>query len=228
MSCGCLAARRRRNWLASFPFIALATIIAALSMFVVYHFWSGLAVDVGHQASSPQEVFFGTEHRDPDVAQFTAPIEWIAAVFFILIALMFVGLGQVLGRAFDAYPDRIFGYTMNIGGSLAGIVGFSALSFVSRLLCRRCEEAPVPRLLLHLSQIGAAADGRRYAPDRINGADQSPDTLLLGSMLLFPGCLSSMAWTLTSYQLATRPGAASQPQRCDTSCLTSVTWKINF
>jgi spermidine synthase len=128
MSCGCLAARRRWNWLAWFPVIALVTVAAAIAMLAVYHFWDGFAIDVGHQAS-PQEVFFGTEHRNPDVAQFVLPIESIAAVFFILIALMFVGLGQVLGRAFDAYPNRVLGYTLNIGGSLAGILGFSALSF---------------------------------------------------------------------------------------------------
>jgi SAM-dependent methyltransferase len=128
MSCGCLAARRSSNWLAWFPFIALATVMAALAMSAIYHFWKGLAVDVGHQVS-PQEVFFGTEYRNPDVAQFVVPIESIVAVFFILIALMFVGLGQVLGRAFDAYPNRVLGYTLNIGGSLLGILGFSALSF---------------------------------------------------------------------------------------------------
>src|SRR6266496_5254580 len=32
MSCGCLAARRCSNWLAWFPFIAPATIVAALAM----------------------------------------------------------------------------------------------------------------------------------------------------------------------------------------------------
>jgi SAM-dependent methyltransferase len=128
MSCGCLAARRRGNWLAWFPFIALATIVAALAMSAVYHYWKGLVVDVGHQVS-PQEVFFGTEYRNPDVARFVVPIESIVAVFFILIALMFVGLGQVLGRAFDAYPNRVLGYTLNIGGGLLGILGFSALSF---------------------------------------------------------------------------------------------------
>jgi SAM-dependent methyltransferase len=58
------------------------------------------------------------------------PIEAVAAVFFVLIALMFVGLGQVLGRAFDSYPNRVMGYTLNIGGSLAGIVGFSTISFI--------------------------------------------------------------------------------------------------
>src|SRR5208282_1863450 len=64
----------------------------------------------------------------PDVAQFTVPIELIVAVFFVLIALMFVGLGQVLGRAFDAFPNRVMGYTLNIGGSLVGIVIFSLIS----------------------------------------------------------------------------------------------------
>jgi SAM-dependent methyltransferase len=127
MSCGCMAARQRRNWLGYFPFIALATVVTALSMFAVYHFWRGLAIDVSGQAS-PQEVFFGTEYRNPDVAQFAVPIEAIAAAFFVGVALMFVGVGQVLGRAFDAYPNRIMGYTLNIGGSLVGIVGFSLVS----------------------------------------------------------------------------------------------------
>jgi SAM-dependent methyltransferase len=129
MSCGCLAARQPRDWLSYFPFIALGTVVAALATFAVYYYWRGLSIDVGGQAS-PQEVFFGTEYRNPDVAQFVVPIEAVAAVFFVLIALMFVGLGQVLGRAFDAYPSRLLGYTLNIGGSLAGIVGFSAISFI--------------------------------------------------------------------------------------------------
>jgi SAM-dependent methyltransferase len=129
MSCGCLAARSKRDWLRIFPWLTLVTVVAALAIRTIYQCWSGLAIDVGHQAS-PQVVFFGTEYRNPDVAQFTVPVEFIVAVFFILIALMFVGLGQVLGRAFDAYPNRVMGYTWNIGGSLAGIVGFSVLSFL--------------------------------------------------------------------------------------------------
>ncbi len=128
MSCGCLAARKRWDWLASFPLVALGTFTAARVTIWVYNYWGGLAVDVGHQAL-PQEVFFGTEYRDPDLAKFALPIEWIAALFFVLISLMFVGLGQALGRAFDAYPNRVVAYSLNIGGSLAGILGFSALSF---------------------------------------------------------------------------------------------------
>jgi spermidine synthase len=128
MSCGCLAARQQRNWLGDFPLIALGAITLAILTLVAYGHWSGLAVDVRQQAS-PQEIFFGTEYRNPDVARFVVPIEAIAGVFFVLVAFMFVGLGQVLGRAFDAYPNRVLGYTLNIGGSLFGILCFSALSF---------------------------------------------------------------------------------------------------
>ncbi len=173
MSCGCLAARQRGNWLAWFPLLALGTFAAALVIMAFYPFWKGLAVDVGHQ-TSPQEVFFGTEYRNPDVAQFVVPIEWIVAVFFILIALMFVGLGQVLGRAFDAYPNRVLGYTLNIGGSLSGIVGFSALSFAQAppvvwflitcagiaYLLYQAKALSLPRLLA----LGDVADHCRGAP----------------------------------------------------------------
>lgn len=128
MSCGCLAARRSTNWLALFPALAFVTLAAVLLIMTLYYNWGAFAVDVGHQAS-PQEVFFGTEFKNPDLAKFAVPIEAIAALFFVLIALMFVGLGQTLGRAFDAYPNRVIGYSLNIGGSLAGILGFSLLSF---------------------------------------------------------------------------------------------------
>src|SRR5437868_10299268 len=58
MSCGCLAARARADWLRRLPWVALGTMLAALATLLVYQTWSGLAVDVGHQAS-PQQVFFG-------------------------------------------------------------------------------------------------------------------------------------------------------------------------
>jgi SAM-dependent methyltransferase len=127
MSCGCLAARSSRDWLTYYPLTALAAVTAALCLYGVYTRWGEFAIDVGHQAS-PQEVFFGTEYRNPDLARFVVPIELLAAFFFILMALMFVGLGQVLGRSFDAYRNRVVAYSLNIGGSLTGIIGFSVLS----------------------------------------------------------------------------------------------------
>ncbi|HEV2356546.1 MAG TPA: hypothetical protein VGZ23_02910 [bacterium] len=138
MSCGCLAAGRREYWLARLPLLALWTFLAAFGALVLYLRWQGLVIDVGHQAS-PQEVFFGTEYRNPDVARFVVPIDVVTDLFFVLVAFVFVGLGQVLGRAFNGYPDRVRGYALNIGGSLAGIAAFSALSFA---------QAPAPAWFL--------------------------------------------------------------------------------
>src|SRR5271169_5814798 len=66
MSCGCMAAKQRRDWLGYFPLLALVTVVAALTLLVIYDAWSGFAIDVGHQ-QSPQEIFFGTEYRNPNV-----------------------------------------------------------------------------------------------------------------------------------------------------------------
>src|SRR4030095_11881030 len=104
-----------------FPGLALTPFAVARLIMALYSWWGGLVIDVGGQAS-PQEVFFGAEFRNPDLAQFVVPIEAIAALFFVLITLMFVGLGQTLGRAFDAYPNRVVGYSLNIGRRLAGIL----------------------------------------------------------------------------------------------------------
>src|SRR5215472_19362063 len=74
MSCGCLAAQRKQEWLHYFPLIGLGAVVAALATSGIYHFWSGLVIDVGSQRSA-QEVFFGTEYGNPDVATFVVPIE---------------------------------------------------------------------------------------------------------------------------------------------------------
>ena len=85
-------------------------------------------IDVGGQ-KSPQQVYFGTDSRVADPARFVVPIEAIAGVFFVLIALVFVGLGQVMGRRFDAIPDRLTAYSADIVGSLTGIIAFGAASY---------------------------------------------------------------------------------------------------
>ena len=128
LSCGCMTARHARNWLASFPLIGLCAVGAALALLALYTRWQGQIIDSGHQ-TSPQEVFFG-QYRDPDVTRFPIPIDLIVAAVFVLIAFLFVGLGQVLGRTFAAYPHRLLGYTLNIVGSLGGLIAFSLLSFL--------------------------------------------------------------------------------------------------
>ena len=52
----------------------------------------------------------------------------MAAVFFLIVALSFVGLGQEMGRLMNSIPDRVRAYTASVAGSMAGIVAFGLLS----------------------------------------------------------------------------------------------------
>jgi hypothetical protein len=64
-----------------------------------------------------------------DASRFAIPIEVLCGFFFLVIALALVGPGQRLGRALDRLPNRVEAYTLNILGSVAGIVLFSACSW---------------------------------------------------------------------------------------------------
>ena len=96
---------------------------------MAYTAFEGINVDVGGQAS-PQQIFFGTEYRAGDPSKTVVPIELIAGFFFVMIALPFVGLGQKLGQALDAIPNRLAGYSVDIVGSLTGIIMFGIASYL--------------------------------------------------------------------------------------------------
>lgn len=124
MSVGCLAAMRRANLInLAIPLLLLSMALASAVLFVYLRFGQ-IVVDVGGQGS-PQQIYFGTEYRARDVATFIVPIEVVGGVFFVLVALLFVGLGQVMGRGFNEIPNRVAAYTLNIAGSLLGIAVFA-------------------------------------------------------------------------------------------------------
>ena len=129
ISVGCLAASSRRNLIET----VLPTLLVGMTMacVVLYVFtrYSTVMIDVGGQGS-PQQIFFGTEYRARDLTRFVVPLEAVAGVFFVLVALAFVGLGQVMGRAFTTLPNRVVAYTVNIAGSLAGIAGFAIVCYL--------------------------------------------------------------------------------------------------
>jgi spermidine synthase len=126
MSVGCLAASHRRNYLTWTPLL-LAIALAAAHAVEISSSWFGRFVDVGHQAS-PQQIFFGTEYHTQDLSHFAIPVEVLCGFFFLIIALAFIGPGQELGRALKRWPNRVQAYTLNIIGSIAGIVLFAACS----------------------------------------------------------------------------------------------------
>ncbi|HEY7338196.1 MAG TPA: hypothetical protein VH639_25130 [Bryobacteraceae bacterium] len=123
-----LMARQRRSYLALTPLILAIALAAGIGM-------EGLrlalqnVIDVGGNKLAPQMVYFGAEQSAGDVASFVVPIEWVAGLFFALIAATMVGLGQVMGRRLAAIPNAVEAYMINIGGSLAGILIFQAFSW---------------------------------------------------------------------------------------------------
>jgi SAM-dependent methyltransferase len=134
MSVGCLAAGRKRNYLAMTPVLLALAVAAAHGVEHLMAFNSGGRIDVGGQAS-PQVVYFGTEAPTQDVARFVLPLEVLGGFFFVVLALAMVGPGQVLGRALARVPNRVRAYTVNILGSIAGIVLFG--------LCSWCQLPPL-------------------------------------------------------------------------------------
>ena len=126
MSIGCLAAGRRSNYLALTP-VLLVVALGVANWVEWERQRSGSIVDVGNQASA-QLVFFGVEYQSTDPSRFVIPIEAIAGLMFILIALAMTGPGQQLGRSLARIPNRVEAYTVNIAGSIAGILLFTACS----------------------------------------------------------------------------------------------------
>src|SRR5262245_39346072 len=121
---GCLAARREKQFVDWVPTLVFFATFSAVATHVLYRWNDRLFVGMYNL----QMVYFGTKYRHSDVSTIAIPLEVVAGFFFLLVAFLFVGLGQVLGRKFEAVPNRILGYTINIFGSIVGIVIFSLIS----------------------------------------------------------------------------------------------------
>src|SRR5215813_3146981 len=120
VSVGCLTAARRWSWINTLVPLALLAAASACGFLWVYNAFSQVMIDVGSQ-QSPQLIYFGTDARVKDPSKWVVPIEVLAAYFFVLIALLFVGLGQEMGRRFAVIENRVIAYTADILGSLTGI-----------------------------------------------------------------------------------------------------------
>lgn len=130
MSVGLLSASRPFDFMrAALPLAALG-FAAAVAVYVLYWGWAdSVSIGLGGQERSPQLIYFGAEYRPADPSRWVIPMWAVAGTFFLLIALTFVGLGQAMGRAFQAIPDRLLAYSIDIAGSLTGIAAFFVMSY---------------------------------------------------------------------------------------------------
>jgi spermidine synthase len=130
MSVGLLAARRPQNFVQAALPVAMLAFAAAIAIHLLYWQWADrITISLGNQQASPRLIYFGTEYRPADPSRWIIPIWAVGGVFFALIAVAFVGLGQVMGRAFDAIPNRVMAYSADVVGSLTGIAAFAAMSY---------------------------------------------------------------------------------------------------
>ena len=131
MSVGLLTARRQRQFVHTVLPLAMLSFALAVLTHLFYWQWADhVTIAMGNQRVSPQLIYFGTEYRPADPSRWVIPMWAIGGTFFTLIALTFIGLGQVMGRAFEAIPNRVMAYTVDIAGSLTGIAAFAAMSWV--------------------------------------------------------------------------------------------------
>ncbi len=128
ISVGCLAAGRKRNYVTWTPLVLLLALQIS-NLIETQRQRTGGVVKVGN-VLSPQMVFFGVESQSWNPTAFAIPIEAISGVLFVLIALALVGPGQQLGRALAQIKNRLEGYTVNIAGSIIGILLFTACSWL--------------------------------------------------------------------------------------------------
>jgi SAM-dependent methyltransferase len=128
MSVGCLIARRPGRQIRYTPYILLVAVLAGL-LIDKYQEDLRYVFRVGNQEKG-DVVFFGTEYSAVRPAEIFIPIEFVAALFFVLIAAVMVGPGQEMGRAFNRVPNRTAAYSANLLGSLVGIGMFAVCSYL--------------------------------------------------------------------------------------------------
>lgn len=127
LSVGLLAASSPRDYARLTLPVGLVGALLARWVLHAHQTGGGVMVEVGGRGS-PQQIYFGTEFLARDPFAWVIPIEFMAGVFFVLIAVMFVGVGQVMGRRFNAIPDRVRAYSADVVGSIAGIAAFAVAS----------------------------------------------------------------------------------------------------
>ena len=112
---GCFLAGRRRNLFIWFPMTLLVT-VAAVD-------WLRLEVAI----PSTSSIYFSSGTAEKVVS---VESTLLLPLLFAIVALLFVSLGQRMGRELAAARPPLRGYTINLLGSLAGVALFALLSWL--------------------------------------------------------------------------------------------------
>jgi spermidine synthase len=122
---GCALARRPVRWWAS------ATSLLGLVMIVRSPWHGGRALEMLSQAlGGAQDIEIWATGTARDWPRFILAAA-ITGILLLLISYVFVPLGQIVGRQLELASRPLKGYSWNLAFSLAGILGFFAVCWMS-------------------------------------------------------------------------------------------------
>jgi SAM-dependent methyltransferase len=119
MGVGLLLEKQEQRLTLSFPLLLLALVL------VVKYFAN---VNIIVQNRNDEPLWSIPVGMAPHVQQFG--LETVVVIIFFLGAILFIPLGHALGRYFRQFP-ALTAYSVNVAGSLAGIIAFAVMSYFS-------------------------------------------------------------------------------------------------
>ena len=122
---GCALARQRPRWRTA------AT--ALLGLIVIVRLpWRGPEImeSLSQYLGAAQDVEIWATHAAHDTIGFLLAVT-VTAILLLLITYIFIPIGQTVSRQIELARRPLYGYSWNLAGSLVGILGFFAVSWLA-------------------------------------------------------------------------------------------------
>jgi spermidine synthase len=122
---GCALARQRPRWQTA------AT--ALLGLIVIVRLpWNGAEImeSLSQYLGGSQDMEIWATRAMHDTTGFILAV-MVTAILLFLITYIFIPMGQTVSRQVELAPRTLYGYSWNLGGSLAGILAFFAVSWLA-------------------------------------------------------------------------------------------------
>src|SRR5208282_3249020 len=122
---GCALARQRPRWQTA------AT--ALLGLIVIVRLpWNGPEImeRLSQYLGASQDMEIWATRAMHDTTGFILAV-LVTAILLFLITYIFIPMGQTVSRQIELAPRTLYGYSWNLGGSLAGILAFFAVSWLA-------------------------------------------------------------------------------------------------
>jgi len=122
---GCALARQRPRW--------QTAVTALVGLIVVVRLpWRGPQImeSLSQYLGASQDVEIWATHAVHDPTGLLLAVA-VTAILLLLITYIFIPIGQIVSRQIELAPRPLVGYSLNLAGSLVGILAFVAVSWLA-------------------------------------------------------------------------------------------------